>query len=61
MTARCMQSFGHGCFSDHTTYLDVRKLAQVSIHGDESVIHQLLVVVGPQLITVLQHTRNKKK
>lgn len=39
----------------HTAYLDVRELAQVSIHGDESMINQLLVVVSPQHITVLQH------
>ncbi len=40
---------------DHTAYLDVRELAQVSIHGDESMVDQLLVVVSPQHITVLQH------
>lgn len=47
-------------FSDHTTYLDVRELAQVSVHGDESMIDQLLVVISPQLITVLQHAITKK-
>lgn len=42
-------------------YLDVGELAQVSIHGDESMIDQLLVVVSPQLITVLQHASTKKQ
>lgn len=40
---------------EHAAYLDVRELAQVGIHGDESMIDQLLVVVSPQHITVLQH------
>lgn len=40
----------------HTTYLDIGELAQVSIHRDESVIYQLLVVVGPEHVTVLQNT-----
>lgn len=43
------------CPSDHTAYLDVWELAQVSIHGNESMIDQFLVVVSPQHITVLQH------
>lgn len=40
---------------DHTAYLDIRELAQVGVHGDESMIDQLLVVVCPQHVAVLQH------
>lgn len=36
------------------SHLDVRELPQVGIHGDKSMIYQLLVVVSPQHITVLQ-------
>ena len=42
------------CLCSLTAYLNIRELAQVGIHGDESMIDQLLVVVGPQHITVLQ-------
>lgn len=45
---------------DQTAYLDIRKLAQVGIHRDESVIDQLLMVVSPEHITVLQGRMNIK-
>lgn len=37
------------------TNLDVRELTQVCVHGDESVINQLLVVISPQHVAVLDH------
>lgn len=46
---------------DLTAYLDVRELAQVSIHGDESVIDQFLVVISPQHVTVLQHRPTQQR
>lgn len=36
------------------SHLDVWELSQVGIHGDKSVIYQLLVVVSPQHVAVLQ-------
>lgn len=35
-------------------YLYIRELAQIRIHGDQSVINQLLVIIGPKNITVLE-------
>lgn len=40
------------------SYLYVRELAQVGVHGQQSLVHQLLVVVHPQQVIVLRH-RNR--
>lgn len=41
----------------YTSYLNIRELSEVSVHGDESVIDQLLVVICPEYIRVLQQRR----
>ena len=46
---------------DQIVYLDIRELAQVGVHGDESMIDQLLVVVCPQHVAVLQHSWTQQR
>ena len=40
-----------------TTHLDVRELAQVRVHGQQCLVHQLLVVIHPEQVIVLQKAR----
>lgn len=40
-----------------TAHLDVRELAQVRVHGQQRLVHQLLVVIHPEQVIVLQKAR----
>ena len=39
------------------SHLDVRELAQVRVHGQQRLVHQLLVVIHPEQVIVLQEAR----
>lgn len=44
-----------------TSHLDVRELAQVRVHGQQRLIHQLLVVIHPEQVIVLRETRTQQR
>lgn len=43
------------------SHLDVRELAQVRVHGQQRLVHQLLVVIHPEQVIVLQETRTQQR
>lgn len=42
------------------SHLDVRELAQVCVHGQQRLVHQLLVVIQPEEVIVLKEVRAHK-
>lgn len=44
-----------GCATDDAgaSYLDIRELAEIGVHGQQGLVHKLLVIIRPQQVIVL--------